>query len=28
MVLGNQGDALRACPWLSYSAPLALRSDF
>jgi hypothetical protein len=21
----TRGDALRACPWLSYSAPLALR---
>jgi hypothetical protein len=21
---GNRGDALRACPWLSYFAPLAL----
>jgi len=24
----SRGDALRACPWLSYSAPLALRIVF
>jgi hypothetical protein len=24
MILANQGDALRACPWLSYCAPSAL----
>jgi hypothetical protein len=24
LILGSRGDALRACPWLSYSAPLAL----
>jgi hypothetical protein len=25
---GTRGDALRACPWLSYSAPLARSFDF
>jgi len=28
VVLVTRGDALRACPWLSYSAPLALSFDF
>jgi hypothetical protein len=27
-LLLSRGDALRACPWLSYSAPLALSLDF
>ena len=25
LILLTRGDALRACPWLSYFAPLALR---
>ena len=26
LIRGTRGDALRACPWLSYCAPLALHS--
>ena len=28
MIIATRGDALRACPWLSYSAPLALCFHF